>query len=141
MNKKTHSENGADEMQIRYAEILHRIATAGLGFLIISFFLYVSGIPSPLVPPEKVPELWHMEAAAFVEKNNLPTKWEWISSLGRGDVLAFSSLAFLASGTILCFIITLFAFLKRKEYIYSVIIAAEILVLVLAAAGIAGGGN
>lgn len=131
----------ANEMQIQYAEVLHWIAVIGFGLLLLTFFIYMTGLLPPLVPPEKVPQMWHMEAEEYVEANRIPTGWRWVSSLGHGDILAFASLIFLAAGTILCFIITLFSFLKRREFIYSAIIAAEILVLLLAASGLVSGGH
>lgn len=131
----------ANEMQVRYAEVLHWIAMIGFGLLLLTFFIYISGILPSLVPPEKVPQMWHMEAEEYVKVNHIPIGWKWIFSLGHGDILAFASLIFLAAGTIFCFIITLFSFLKRREFIYSAIIAAEILVLLLAASGLVSGGH
>ena len=140
MNKKDKNIRGS-ETQIRYAEVLHWIALIGLVLLLATFALYLSGLIPPLVEPSEVPAMWHLSAEEYTEANNIPTGWAWIREIVHGDVLSFASLVLLASGTIICFIITLFSFLKDKDWIYSGIIILEIFVLLLAASGLVAGGH
>jgi hypothetical protein len=140
MNKKDKNIRGS-ETQIRYAEVLHWIALIGLVLLLATFALYLSGLIPPLVEPSEVPAMWHLSAEEYAEANNIPTGWAWIREIIHGDVLSFASLVLLASGTIICFIITLFSFLKDKDWIYSGIIILEIFVLLLAASGLVAGGH
>lgn len=136
-NNKVHGS----KTQIRYAEVLHWIALIGLVLLVATFALYLSGLIPPLVEPSEVTQMWHLSAEEYTETNNIPTGWGWIQEIVHGDMLAFASLVLLASGTIICFIITLFSFLKDKDWIYSGIIILEIFVLLLAASGLVAGGN
>jgi hypothetical protein len=140
MSEKNNNIRGS-ETQIRYAEVLHWIALIGLALLLVTFVLYVSGLIPPLVEPSEVPAMWHLSAEEYTEANNIPTGWAWIREIVHGDVLSFASLVLLASGTIICFIITLFSFLKDKDWIYSGIIILEIFVLLLAASGLVAGGH
>ncbi len=127
--------------QIRYAEVLHWISLIGLALLLAAFALYLSGLLPPLVDPSEVPRMWHLSAEEYTEANNIPTGWGWVQKIAYGDVLSFASLVLLASGTLICFSITLFSFLKDKDWIYSGIIILEIGVLLLAASGLVAGGH
>ena len=139
--ERDESQSRVSEVQLQYADTLHWVAFIGLIFLVVGFGLYVFGILPPLVEPEKVTTMWHMEAEEYIEANNLPIGWKWLHHLGKGDVVTFSALIFLAFGTIICFFPTLVLFLKRKDLPYALFVFLELVVLILAATGILTGGH
>lgn len=140
MNDKR-EEQHVDETQLHYADILHWVAIIGFVFLILTFGLYVSGTLPSLVNPSEVPQMWHLQSEAFLQQTGLSTGWEWVEDIAHGDILTFASLIFLASGTIICFAITLVIFIKKKEWAYTVFVALEIVVLLTAASGLVAGGH
>lgn len=133
---RDNSQSNVSEVQLKYAAFLHWVALIGLIFLVVGFSLYVFGILPPLVEPERVTEMWHMEAEEYIEANNLPTGWSWLYHIGNGDIVTFSSLIFLALGTIICLLPTLVLFLKNRDLLYALFVFLELVVLILAATGI-----
>ena len=130
-----------DDIQHLYANTLHWIAIIGFIFLVLSFIIYVLGILPPLVEPSTIPDMWHLPADEYVELNRLSTGWDWVDTIAHGDIIAMSSLFFLATGTIICFAVILVMFIKRRIWPYAIFTAAEIIVLLLAAGGIVTGSH
>ncbi|RJX18427.1 MAG: DUF1634 domain-containing protein [Ammonifex sp.] len=131
----------ASPEQILYANIINVGMITGMVLLVISFFLYVTGIVQPYVPPEQIPSFWTGKAHEFLAATHAPHGWGWFSYIGKSDYMNFIGIALLAGLSILGYLILLPAYIRRKEGIYSFLVIAEIVVLVLAAAGIVGGGG
>lgn len=127
------------EIQRTYANTLHWIAITGFIFLVISFLIYVLAIVPPMVDPSTIPAMWHLPADEFVEQNSLATGWKWTHHVLHGDMIAMSSLFFLASGTIICFFVVSVLFIRERQWPYAVFSIIEIVVLVSAAYGVASG--
>ena len=124
--------------QITYANLLFYGSWSGIVILVVSYFLYVLGIMDPHIPVTEIPNYWHMPCADFAHKFNTPMGWGWTSLLHRGDFLNFIGIAWLAGLTILCFLTLIPAYLKKKDFIYTGLVIAEVLILTLAASGILG---
>jgi hypothetical protein len=127
--------------QVFYGNILLIGSLTGIVLLVITFILYVSGAVAPFIPVEELPKLWGMKAHDYVELTKVPTGWGWLAYLGKGDYMNYIGVAILAGLTILGYLVLLPAYLKRKDGIYSVIVLVEIVVLVLAAAGVVAAGH
>lgn len=122
--------------QVAYANLLLYGAWSGIAALIITFFIYVSGILTPYIPPSRMPEYWGMRAVDYLHAVNAPTGWGWLTMIRYGDYLNLIGVAFLALLTIIGFLILMVAYFRKKDYIYFVISLVEILILSLAASGI-----
>jgi hypothetical protein len=121
----------------------------GLGLLLVTFALYLTGILQPGVPIEELPNYWTLSAHEYLEAVNheflhrpdVVVGWGWTSLLGLGDYLNFVGIALLAAVTIVCYIGILPNLFRRKDWIYGTIAVLEILILVLAASGIVAVGH
>lgn len=139
----------ADADQLLYAGILAKGMYLGLGILLVTFTLYLTGILQPGIPIEELPRLWtlsvheYLEAAnqEFLHRPEVVVGWGWIGVLGLGDYLNFVGIALLAAVTIVCYMGILPSFFRKKDWIYATIAVLEVLVLTLAASGIIAVGH
>lgn len=139
----------ADADQILYAGILARGMYLGLGVLLVTFVLYLTGVVQPGIPIEELPRLWTLSAHDYLETVNheflhrphVADGWQWVFLLGMGDFLNFVGIAILALVTIVCYLGILPSLFRKRDWIYATIVTLEIVVLALAAAGIGGGGH
>lgn len=127
--------------QVVYANILYYGGIAGIIFLAIAFALYVSGTLPSYVSPHELPELWTHETHEYIEKTGIPIGWGWINMVIYGDIFNLLALAFLAAITIICYMVVIPVFLKKRDFIYVVFALAEIVILLLAASGILQAGH
>ena len=136
-------------VQRRYARVLAIGTYSGLGLLILTFTLYVSGIVEPLVPIRELPDYWELPVDEYVEAIHrdhfpakpTPTGWSWVHLLGHGDYLNFLGLALLALITIICYAAVAPKFYRQGRKVYAAIAFTEVIILVLAASGLIGGGH
>ena len=137
-NNQIQKSTGATEAQILYANILNAGMLIGFISLITIFILYISGILSPLIPPEKVESYWTLPLHDYLEKSGMEVGWAWFGKLQYGDMLNFVPIAFLSLLTIICYISLIPGLLRKKDTTYTVIAIVEIIVLLVAASGILG---
>jgi hypothetical protein len=126
----------ASEEQMAYAGVLNIGMWLGLAILIITFFVYISGVMPAFVPIDDLPKYWTMRVHDFNTALNAPTGWHWTSFVGKGDYLNFVGIAILSGLTILCYLVILPILLRKKDTAYVVIAIVEVLVLALAASGL-----
>jgi putative copper export protein len=126
----------ASEEQIAYAKVLNVGMWFGLALLIITFFVYVSGVLPTHVPINDLPKYWTMRVHDFNVALNAPTGWHWTALVGKGDYLNFVGIAILSGLTILCYLVILPILIRKKDTPYVLIAIVEVLVLALAASGI-----
>ena len=137
-NNQIQKSTGATEAQILYANILNAGMLIGFISLITIFILYISGILSPLIPPEKVESYWTLPLHDYLEKSGMEVGWAWFGKLQYGDMLNFVPIAFLSLLTIICYISLIPGLIRKKDTTYTVIAIVEIIVLLVAASGILG---
>lgn len=133
-------DTNAPAEQIAYANILFYGCWSGLGLMLVTYILYISGIMDPYVSMDLVTKYWAMPVQDYLVDNNVPTGWGWASLLNKGDFLNFIGIALLAGLSIVGYIPTTLAYFKKKDYAFAVIALLEIIVLCVAASGIVGGG-
>jgi hypothetical protein len=139
----------ADEDQIIYANLLAKGMYLGLGIMLVTFALYLTGFIRPGIPIEALPDLWTLSVHEYLEVVNheylhqpqVVDGWQWVALLGMSDFLNFVPIALLAAITILCYLRILPNLLRKKDWIYFSIAAVEVVVLVLAASGKVSGGH
>jgi hypothetical protein len=136
-NEKTR----ATEEQMAYAKILSTGAMVGLATLVVTFVLYVGKVLEPVVPIEKLPELWGMKAKDYLHTAHLPHGWGWVPLIGHGDFLCFIGIVILSGLTVVCYLAILPILIKKKDKAYAIMAVVEVLILVLAASGILKAGG
>jgi amino acid transporter len=139
----------ASEEQLLYAKILNVGMYLGLGILLATFALYLSGLLAPAVPIEELPNYWTLSAHEYLEainhqflhRDELVLGWGWVFVLNKGDFINFVGIAVLALVTIVCYLGILPTLFRKKDWIYGAIAVLEVLVLVLAASGLVSAGH
>ncbi len=126
----------ASEEQMAYAGVLNIGMWLGLAILVITFFVYISGVLPTYVPIDDLPKYWTMRVHDFNVALNAPTGWNWVGLVGKGDYLNFVGIAMLSGLTILCYLVILPILFRKKDTAYAIIAIAEVLVLSLAASGL-----
>ena len=118
----------------RYAAWLAWGSRLGLGFLALSFALYLGGV-APHVPIEQVTTLWNLPAAEYLQRAQLQSGWHWAWLLERSDMLVLAAIALLASCSIACLIAVIPVFVRSREQALAWICVAQVVVLAVAASG------
>jgi hypothetical protein len=126
----------ASEEQMAYAGVLNIGMWSGLALLIVTFFVYISGVLPTFVPINDLPKYWTMRVHDFNVALHAPTGWGWAPLVGNGDYLNFIPIAILSGLTILCYLVILPILVRKKDTPYAVIATVEVLVLALAASGL-----
>lgn len=127
--------------QITYANILFYGAWLGIFLMLITYGLYVLGVMTPHVDVHVVAQNWHLGVQDYLHVTDSPHGWGWVALMGYGDFINFAGMALLAVLTIICYLVLLPGYLRRKDTAYAVICILEVLVLSLAATGLLGGGG
>lgn len=127
--------------QLRYARVLQACTWLGLVVLVLSFGAYVFGLLSPHVALERLPALWSLPLASFLEQTRTPTGWGWLVLLRQGDIAGMAGIAILAGCSLLCLLVLVPLYLKRGERLYAALCLAEAAVVGLAASGWLTGGH
>lgn len=109
--------------------------------LIACFAAYLSGALPAAVPLERLPDLWGLSTAQYLERSGMTRGWGWVAMLGHGDFLSLASIAFLLSVSTLCLLLLLPVYAARRDWTFFSIVLIEIGVLVLAASGVLAAGH
>lgn len=139
--EKYSSDGRASREQLAYADLLDLGMKAGLGGMVVCFLLYVSGIVTPFVPLEDMPRYWSMSVNEYLAATKAPTGWGWTRLAASGDYINLVPVTFLSTITIACYLRILPMLSSRGERIFSLIIVAEIAILLLAVSGYLAGGH
>lgn len=122
--------------QALYARWLSAGTHFGLVVLAAAFLFYVAGLLDPVVPFDRLPEVWKLPVDQFVAATGWPSGWRWLGSLGRADCLSIAGIALLCAVTIACYARIVPGLLRRGERVQAALALAQILVLLAAASGI-----
>ncbi len=127
--------------QARYARLLAIGTNAGLGMLVVLFAIYMLGVVDPHVPHERLPDLWHLPSADFLELARLEAGWGWTARLRHADILTLLGIVTLAFCSVPCLLAVMPIYWRSGQRMLFAICGLEVLVIVLAASGIIGGGH
>jgi len=127
--------------QITYANLLFIGAWAGILLMLVTYFMYITGIIAPHVDIALIIQNWDKGVDEYLQITQSPHGWGWLRLLNKGDFLNFIGVALLAVLTIICYLFLVAGYKKRKDWVYFFICLFEIAVLVLAASGILGTGG
>lgn len=139
----------ANEEQLLYARILAVGMYVGLGILLTTFALYITGILTPAVPIREISNYWTLSAHEYLEvinhqflhQDQVVDGWRWLLVLNRADYLNFVGIALLALVTIFCYVGILPLLIRKRDWIYAGIAVLEVLILALAASGMIAVGH
>ncbi|MDP6295635.1 MAG: hypothetical protein QF618_06460 [SAR324 cluster bacterium] len=129
------SFENASEQQL-YAKIVYHMNHLGLFALVAGFALYLTGMLTPHVPLEDLPQYWSLPLEQYLEKTGALTGWQWISELGYGDVAPLIGVAVLASIPLVCYLVLFFQFLQRGAKPLVVITVIELFFMLLSASNL-----
>jgi hypothetical protein len=127
--------------QLNYANLLFLGAWVGIIVMIITYFLYVTGIFAPHVEFAVVVENWDKGVDEFLGVTHSPHGWGWLGLLKKGDFLNYVGLVLISVLTIICYLFLMTGYRKRKDWTYFFISLLEVAVLALAASGLLGVGG
>lgn len=140
MSEIKHTGKASPE-QVTYANLLFYGCWGGLALMVVTYLVYTLGILTPHVPLDTVTQLWSQPVGTYLSVGQVPHGWGWTALVGKGDFLNFVGIVLLAGMTIICYAAVIPEYLRRKELVFVGLAVAEILVLLVAASGIVGGGG
>ena len=127
--------------QLRYAALLDISTRIGLVVLVCSFAAYVSGLLEPLVPLQRLPELWSQPVGSYLAQTQMPTGWGWLALVLKGDVVGLLGITILAGCSVLCLLALVPHYWRHGDKAYVALCLTEVAVVVLAASGLISGGH
>lgn len=133
-------EKPVEEQRV-YATLLRAGSHVSIGVLVLTFLLYISGLTTPRIPIDRLPQYWGLRAQDYLRLANLPNGWGWVRLIAFGDFLNFTGIVMLAGITIVCYLVILPIFLRKQDTPYILIVLAEIAILLLAASGLLAAGH
>ncbi|MBF0251105.1 MAG: hypothetical protein HQL35_10805 [Alphaproteobacteria bacterium] len=136
-----HRKFYATREQLVYAKVLDMGMKIGLGTLLVTFALYMSGVLDPHVPLADLPRYWGLSLGDYLAATGVGTGWSWFTLVGTGDYVNMVGICFLAGVTIACYGRILIYPLKKKDILFAAMLAMQVLVLALGASGILVAGH
>jgi len=127
-------------LQERYARGLDACTRVAFAVSLAAFVVYLAGILPSHVAPERLPELWGLPLAQYLERTGTPTGWAWLHFLHYGDYLNDLGIALFACIVLVCHGAAIVPLLRRGERLLAALAAAQVLVLLAAASGFWAGG-
>ena len=127
--------------QERYARLLAIGTNTGLAMLVILFGIYMFGAVDPHVPHERLPDLWHLPANSFLELARLEDGWGWTARIAHADILTLVGIVTLAFCSVPCLIAVMPIYWRSGQRMLFAICGVEVVVILLAASGLLGGGH
>lgn len=138
--QKLHAQEQRDESS-RYAFLLDWSTRLGVLALLLGFSAYVFGILTPYVPLKQLPSLWNLPVNEYSQRTATPMGWGWLPLAYHGDLFNLIGIALLAGSSMAPLLGLMLLYAKRKAYVYAVICAVILIVLLLAASGLLTGGH
>jgi len=127
--------------QARYARLLAIGTNTGLATLAILFGIYMIGAIDPHVPHERLPDLWRLPAADFLELARLEAGWGWTARIAHADILTLVGIVMLAFCSVPCLIAVMPIYWASGQRVLFAICGVEVAVIAMAASGYLSGGH
>jgi hypothetical protein len=129
-------------VQERYARWLDAATWISFAASLAAFVVYAGGLLPSFVPLDALASLWHLPVAEYLERTGAPAGWEWLKLLGYSDYLALACVALIGMVTLVCYLAILPLLVRGVgERLEAALVAAQVVVLLIAASGaLAGGG-
>lgn len=120
----------------QYVNLLFSGSWYALFVMLITYTLYVGDMLSAYVPLPQMPWYWTLPAREYLSRIQVPSGWAWLHLAGHGDFLNVSVIALLLGLSLICSLSLLFALLRQGDRTLVVLLALELALMGLAAAGV-----
>ncbi len=137
--KNGENRYASDTQQI-IAKLYRWASIIGLTFMAVIFALYVFGLLQTKIPVSEVGRYWHLDAERYHEETGTPTGWAFLTAISDGENLSFASLVAMVLSVIVCLLIMVVTFIKKRRLEFAIITFLQAVILVTAATGIISGG-
>ena len=124
-----------------YARWLDWGTRLSLAVLVAAFLAYVFGLTPAALPLAEMPRFWTLPLERYLALSGAPTGWGWLAMLDKGEYQNLAGVALLGLVTVVCYLRVLPLLLARRERLQAAIVAAQVLVLLVAASGLLAGGH
>lgn len=121
--------------QLLYARVLDWGTRIGLAVLVLTFAAYMSGLTSPHVPLERLPELWGLPVGSYLQQTQAPLGWGWLALVRHSDVASMVGIVILAGCSLPALLALVPTYWRRGDRAFVALCLAEVAVVVLAASG------
>jgi len=128
-------------VQELYARWLGAVARIAFAAALVAFVLYAGGVLPTFVPLDALPGLWQLPVGEYLARTGGPVGWGWLRLLAYADYLSLGCVALIAAVTLVCYLAVLPMLLKLEERVQAALVAAQIIVLLLAASGALAAGH
>ncbi|MBI5430692.1 MAG: hypothetical protein HY938_09595 [Nitrosomonadales bacterium] len=121
--------------QQRYATWLSWGSRSGLAILVATFLAYVFGWLPARIPLDQMPNVWSLPTSEYLHQTGAPTGWHWLTLIGQGDFAGLLGIAWLSGCSLLCLVVVMPIYARRRDWIFLAICIIALLVQLLAASG------
>lgn len=128
--------------RMAYARVLNWGTSVGLAGLFITFVLYAVQFVPPAIPLDEVSTHWGKPLDEFHRDTRIHERFgrghifSWLEHLHLGDFLVCLPIVLLACITMFCYAMILPYYIRQRSRLLLAIALAQLLVLVLAVAGV-----
>lgn len=128
-------------VQELYARWLGAATWIAFAAACVAFILYAGGVLPSFVPLDALPALWQLPVGEYLARTDVPVGWDWLRLLSYGDYLSLACVALIAAVTLVCYLAVLPMLLRLEERMQAALVAAQIVVLLVAASGSLAAGH
>jgi hypothetical protein len=128
-------------VQELYARWLGAATWLAFAAAFVAFVLYAGGVLPAFVPLDALPNLWQLPVGEYLARTGAPVGWKWLGLLPAADYLSLGCVALIATVTLVCYLATLPMLMKLEERIQAALVAAQLVVLLVAASGALAAGH
>jgi hypothetical protein len=128
-------------LQELYARWLGAVTLIAFAAALVAFVLYAGGLLPPFVPLDALPALWQLPVGEYLARTGAPAGWGWLRLLPDADYLSLACVALIAAVTLVCYLALLPMLLKLEERVQAALVAAQVIVLLIAASGALAAGH
>ncbi len=137
--KDPQAKDHTDEINQVFARVEMWGVRLGITGMIVAFGLYLTGLVQPFIAPSRLVGLIGGGVTAYVRDNQVPTGWDWLSLLGRSDMLSLSSLVFMVGVIAAAYLALVPVLIRQGNRIYLGLVILQLGVFLLAGFGDFGG--
>jgi hypothetical protein len=131
-------EQVVQELYARWLGAATRVAFAAA---LVAFGLYAGGVIPSFVPLDALPTLWQLPVGEYLARTGAPVGWGWLRLLPDADYVSLGCVALIASVTAVCYLAVLPMLVKLEERVQAALVAAQVIVLLVAASGALAAGH
>ena len=128
-------------VQELYARWLGAATWVAFAAALVAFVLYAGGAIPSLVPLDALPTLWRLPVGEYLARTGAPVGWDWLRLLSYADYVSLGCVALIATVTVVCYLAILPVLVKLGERVQAALVAAQVIVLLVAASGALAAGH